>query len=231
MLNYKTQADQKLHTHYSELKRCTSPTATFQAVRERNGDDTHFDGPIVQFGRDRHEMWEQQTRQTGRVPREFHDLYDEKVDYAEHAFAVEVFKDVVLHFRPDAVSIGAKAIIDYKKIVGSAKQFHASKQLLIYAYGLWLHGIDIRERVYLCEKWERPATPKEPPTKIIGYEIWRLPITLADIGQVPMWLKERVQLLKTVDEHYKSSVMAEIKPTYTLEVDGVEELGDWEKTR
>jgi hypothetical protein len=196
---YKVAADSKLHTSFTELKRCTGVDSTLSVVRERLNEKRGFDGPVVQFGRDRHEMWHEQSLQTGRIPKEFAHLFDAPVDYAEHAFATEVFKDVVLHFRPDAVSLEAKAVIDYKKIVGDAKQFNPSKQLLIYAYGLWLHGIDIRERVYLCEQWDKDST------KILGYQIWRLPVKLIDLGQVPMWLKERVALLKTVNDSYGES--------------------------
>ena len=197
---YKVSPDGKLHTHYSELKRCTSEQATWSAVRERNGQRRSFDGPVVQFGRDRHELWQEQSTATGRTPKEFAHLYNQPVDYIEHAFAVEIFKDVVLHFRPDLVSVAGAAVIDNKKIVGQAKQFNPSKQLLIYAYGLWLHGIKINERVYLCEQWDKDTT------KILGHQIWRLPVTLADIGTVPMWLKPRVALLKTINEQYQKEL-------------------------
>jgi hypothetical protein len=119
LANYKTRADDKLHINFSGLKRCTSPGATLSLVRELAGDKTPYDGDIVQFGRRRHEMWEKESKATGRIPSDFAEVYNGSVDFAEHAFAVEIFKDVVLHFRPDAVSLADEAIIDYKKIEGS----------------------------------------------------------------------------------------------------------------
>lgn len=199
LANYKTRADDKLHINFSGLKRCTSPGATLSLVRELAGDKTPYDGDIVQFGRLRHEAWEKEGKATGRIPADFQHIYNTTVDFAEQPFAVEVFKDVVLHFRPDAVSLADEAIIDYKKIVGSGRQFLTSKQLYIYAYGLQLYGYKISKRVYLCERWNKEGT------EILGYQKFEIPLTLADMGMVPKWIKERAQLLLSVSEAYEKT--------------------------
>lgn len=199
LANYKTRDDTKLHINYSGLKRCTSPKATLSLVRELQGDKTPFDGEVVQFGRMRHEMWEREGKATGRIPADFQHIYDTTIDFAEHEFAVEVFKDVVLHFRPDAVCLKDEAIVDYKKIVGSGRQFLTSKQLYIYAYGLQLYGYKISKRVYLCEQWNKEGT------EILGYQKFEVPLTLADLGMVPKWIKERALMLLSVTDAYQQS--------------------------
>lgn len=195
-LRYKTQDDGKLHTSYSELNRCTTPATTRKAVLERNGITEDFKSEQMEFGSIRHKQWETESLETHRTPKVFEKIYSKSVDYIEQAFAIEIFKDVVLHFRPDAVSLEDLAVIDYKKIDSSAAKFKSSYQLLIYAYALAMHDIRVTKRVFLCEKWNKDNT------KILGYERLELPVNLYDMSMARIWLKPRVKLLKTINDLY-----------------------------
>lgn len=202
VLKYKIQQDNKLHTSYSELKRCTSANATAKVVLERNGKIEPYQGEQMKFGIIRHEQWEKESLSTGFTPQCFSHLYYAPVgDMIERAFAVEIFRDVVLHFRPDSVSIADKAVIDNKKIVSTASQFKSSMQLLIYAYGLSLHGIRITKRVYLCEVWNKESD------KIIGYEKLEMPVSMYDIATVNKWLLPKVRLLKATNDLYLKGLL------------------------
>ena len=200
-MKYKLKEDTKLHTHYSELKRCTSAKSTEQVVLERNHVKDPFHGEQMEFGVVRHSQWEKESKQTNETPSCFKVVYTAPLDFIEHAFAVEVFKDVVLHFRPDSVSLADQAIIDNKKIVGHAKKFKPDKQLLIYAYGLSLHGYRIKKRVYLCERWDKAGE------NILGYEKFEAPINMYDIATVRQWLIPRVKLLKATNDLFKKGLL------------------------
>lgn len=192
MNGYQIPDDGKLHVNYSGLKRCTSTKGVMAVIEEMNGGRTPFDGETVQIGKIRHAQWERESKATGRTPVCFKEQYDQPLDFIEQSFATEIFKDVVLHFRPDSVSLADQAIVDYKKVVKGAYQFHNDWQLKIYAYALQLHGHKIKRLVHLCEVWDRDMNSP----KIIGYQALVRQVNLADIALAPQWLRLRAGNLK-----------------------------------
>lgn len=191
MNGYDIPDDGNLHVNYSSLKRCTSVKGVMSVIAEQKGEKLPFDGETVQLGKIRHAQWEKESKQTGYTPTDFAGEYRAKVDFIEQSFAVNIFKGVVLHFRPDTVSLSDEAVIDNKKVVKGARQFLNDHQLIIYAYGLQLHGYRIRRTVHLCEMWNRD--PEEP--RIIGYQVLVRELKLYDIAAATKWLRTRVNYL------------------------------------
>lgn len=216
MADYLYANDNKIHTRYSELIRCT-PGQIDKVIWERKNPEARTKTQSMDFGIIRHQMFDEESQQTGKVPACFG--LDMRVEHVEAEFATEIMKGVVVHSRMDSVSVEGETIIDYKtvldgkngwqknlqgygwrpiytaggnlidsKVVPSSKQ----KQLKFYAFQLGLHGIRIKRGLFLCEIWNGDRT------EIIGYKTVEFPITLADIAPVLPWVKDRVALLSVV---------------------------------
>lgn len=188
MPGYNYREDGKLHTRYSELKRCTMRQVA-RVVAEREGQFTPTGSAKMGFGETRHEMWAEESKATGLTPECFGMTM--QVDYIEQEFATEVMPNVVLHSRPDAVSLRGKAVIDYKTIQGDPKQFRNSQQLVLYAWQLAIHGITINKLIYMCEIWDSDRTT------ILDYKNVEIPVTLADVSAARKWVNNRVNILQS----------------------------------
>jgi hypothetical protein len=216
MADYLYADDGKIHTRYSELLRCTTGQID-KVVWERTHPDARAQTESMGFGIVRHQMFDEESKKTGRLPACFG--LDMVVNHVEAEFATEIMKGVVVHSRMDSVSVEGETIIDYKtvldgkhgwqknlqgygwrpiydyagnlqasRVVQSSKQ----KQLKFYAFQLGLHGIRIKRGMFLCEIWNQERD------EILDYRVVEFPITLADIAPVLPWVKDRVALLSVV---------------------------------
>jgi hypothetical protein len=156
----------------------------------------------MSFGTLRHESWQEEAQKTGKVADCFG--LNWQVSHIEHEFTTEIMDNVICHSRPDIVAIQKNAVLDYKtvvdnkqgwrKIVDSYRKEAKQRQLKFYAFQLGLHGIRIREGIFLCEIWNAERDT------ILGYEVVRFPITLFDIAGVLPWVRQRVALLASAVE-------------------------------
>lgn len=216
MADYKyDQNDGKIHTRYSELLRCT-PGGIDRVLDEREGTRSRFEGDNMADGTIRHEMWQKEALNTSKLPVCFG--LDWHVSHVEHEFAIELLPGVIVHSRPDVVCAGKGAVVDYKTVLDGVngwrqnlkaygwrpdgKVFATSKQkqLIFYAYQLGLHGILIREGVFLCEVWNKGRNT------ILGYEMVRFPITLSDMAAALAWARPRIALLASALEQRQESL-------------------------
>lgn len=199
MTDYLYQNDGKIHTRYTELKRCT-PGQIERVLDERAKLISRFKNINMDWGSDRHEMWEKEARDTGKLPELFGvELgVDWPVEYIEHEFTTEILPNMVVHSRPDVVSVTEKAVIDYKTLAAESFKkgqqkarlnYSRSNQLLFYAFQLGMHGIEIRKAVFLVEIWNKEYT------EILGYTKLERDLDLKVISTVLPWTRERLLCL------------------------------------
>jgi hypothetical protein len=200
MSDYLYSDDGNIHTRYTELVRCT-PGQIDRVIEERLNPNKRFKSDKLDFGSDRHEMWEEESKQTHRLPACFG--LDWPVSHAEHEFASKVLPGVVLHSRPDAVCADIYTLVDYKTIIADTLaegsmaaviRYKYAKQLPVYAYQLGLHGIRIKRIAYLVEVWNRNQD------EILGYKTIIRDLTMAEIAQCLPWIKDRVVTLASAIE-------------------------------
>lgn len=199
MAEYAHQEDGKIHTRYSTLIRCT-PGQIDRVIWELQNPDARVETEAMGFGTVRHEMLEEEAQATGRIPACFGII--DSADYVEHEFTTEIWKDIVIHSRPDAVSTTSHTIYDYKTVTDGKRgwkrtvaDYHhevKQRQLKFYAFQLGLHGIMITRGAFLCEIWN------EARDEILDYQVVEFPINLGEISKTLMWVKNRAALLAAV---------------------------------
>lgn len=194
-MQYNIKNDGKLHSRYTDLVRAT-PRQVENIIKEQTGEKKRFKNDVLTFGETRHNMFEKETKQTGMLPvvfrEEFPEYKDLVITHAEEEFATELFKNIVIHSRPDAVAANDAIIIDYKtqvKGAGGARKYSSSKQLIFYAYQLAVHNIRIKKYVYMVEIWS------ETYDEIIGYDKFEKDIKLLDIAAIKKWAHGRCEVL------------------------------------
>lgn len=195
MADYLYSEDGKIHTRYTELMKCT-PGQIDRVISERLGQTERFKSDKLEFGSDRHEMWEAEGRTTGKIPECFG--LDWEISHTEEEFASEILPGIVLHSRPDAVCEAIATLVDYKTLIADSlamgeltavARYKNSKQLPLYAYQLGLHGIRIKRIAYLIEIWNREQT------EILGYKHIIKDFKMSDIGPILPWVNDRVSML------------------------------------
>lgn len=200
-MQYNVKADGKLHSRYTDLMRAT-PHQVENIIKEQLGTKQRFKNDILTFGETRHNMFDKESKQTGMLPVVFREAFPEYKDmvvtHAEEEFATELFKDIVIHSRPDAVAANDATVVDYKTQIqgaGGARQYKSSKQLIFYAYQLAVHNIRIKKYVYMIEIWNKATDTEEAYTRIIGYDKFEKDITLVDIAAIKNWAHARCEVL------------------------------------
>ncbi len=200
MNGYEIPDDGKIHTHYSELIRCT-PVQIRGVLNERAGFKKIYSSEGMDFGTTRHDMWKDESLETGKTPEVFlgaSSRFQVKTDGVEAEFASEIFKGVILHSRLDAY--GESKAIDYKTTTMDRKRvqalYNSSIQLKIYAYQLMIHDIPVEEMVYLIEHWN------EDHSKILGYSKMVKPYLPRFTKEAQNWLKRRCEVLVTALEMF-----------------------------
>lgn len=203
MADYLIAEDGKIHTRYTELTRCT-PGQIDRVIDERLGLAAKFKSDKLEFGTDRHDMWETTGKATGHIPECFG--LNWRISHAEQEFASEILPGIVLHSRPDAVCADIATLVDYKTLIADSlaegellavQRYAKSKQLPLYAYQLGLHGIRIKAIAYLIEIWNREQT------EILGYKIIIKDFKMADIAHVLPWVRERISYLASAIDSRK----------------------------
>ena len=198
-MQYNIKADGKLHTRFTDLNRAT-PRQVIDIIREQLGTKKRFESKTLTFGETRHEMWERETRDTGKLPQCFVDAFPEyghiEITDVEQEFATEIYRDIVLHSRLDGLARKHATIFDYKtqkKGAGGARIYKNSKQLPTYAWHLALHNIRIKQVVYLVEIWEFDEAGN--PVGVVGYEKFVKDLGLADTHNMAAWVRDRCETL------------------------------------
>lgn len=198
-MQYNIKNDGKLHTRFTDLNRAT-PRQVIDIIREQTGQKKRFQSKTLTFGETRHEMWERESRESGRLPQCFIDAFPEyagiEISDVEAEFATEIYQDIVLHSRLDGLSKKSCTIIDYKtqkKGAGGARIYKNSKQLPAYAWHLALHNIRIKQVIYLVEIWEFDESGN--PVDVVGYEKFVKNLGLADTHNVAAWVRNRCETL------------------------------------
>ena len=202
---YIYEEDGKIHTRYSELKRCT-PGGAEAVVLERLGLlQKYSGGKATNFGTDRHEMWEEESRKTRKVPECFEYCLlrygipkDTPLAYVEDEIKYEIFPGIILHGTPDSVSSAVNTVFDNKTITGRADQFRTSDQLLVYSYLLYKLGLPIKQGIYLCELWSTDHK------RILGYDSYRKEFGLSAVSVAEKWLRDRAEVLLTAIDVVKA---------------------------
>lgn len=198
-MQYNIENDGKLHTRFTDLVRCT-PKQVEKVIQENMGTRKRFKNDTLQFGEVRHDMWLKETEETGRIPQCFAEAfpeYDLEITHAEKEFATEIYKNIVLHSRPDGVAANDFVIVDYKTqkegAGGAEKVYRNSKQLPTYAWHLAMHNIRIKRIVYLVEIWAVDETGEMD--HVVGYEKFDKVLGLADIHNAKAWVENRCEVL------------------------------------
>ena len=195
MADYLYAEDGKIHTRYTELVRCT-PGQIDRVLAERLDNKRKFTSDRLDFGTDRHEMWEEEGKRTGKLPECFG--LDWPVSHAEAEFATELLPGVVVHSRPDAVCAAVQTIVDYKTLCADSidegvraavKQYAISRQLLFYGFQVGMTGIRIKKIAYLVEIWNKEQD------EILGYHTIVKDLPMAEIAKMLPWVKDRVAML------------------------------------
>lgn len=117
MADYLIAEDGKIHTRYTELTRCT-PGQIDRVIDERLGLAAKFKSDKLEFGTDRHDMWETEGKRTSMIPECFG--LDWPISHAEQEFASEILPGIVLHSRPDAVCAQIYTLVDYKTLIADS---------------------------------------------------------------------------------------------------------------
>lgn len=206
--------DGLIHTRYTELASCT-PGSIAAVVARRLGQIPKVGTASMEWGTDRHDMFESESRETGLVPACFSELDgfgEMSVEFIEQEFSVELYPGVIIHLRPDAVSKTAETVLDYKtctappgvdwSALGAGEwpaddkwkrvvsMYRNSRQLKFYAFMLGLNGIRIRRGVYLIEVWNNEHNA------IIGYAKIEQEYPLSELAKLLPWARDRIALLK-----------------------------------
>lgn len=201
MPQYLYAQDGRLHTRFSELRMCTDGQID-RLVDTINGDLPRFENQAMAFGTGRHEMFEVESKRTGKLPACFYEIAGTKdvvIEHVEKEHTVELAPGVVIHSRPDAVCANIKTIFDYKTVVdgkdgwqSTVKKYGlpSNRQVKFYALMLGFHGIEINRAVYLCELWDKDYE------HIIGYDSVQQNITPEQLESVHEWALDRILLLK-----------------------------------
>lgn len=196
MHSYTIKNDGKLHTRYSELTQCATYASALKVAEQKLRESSGFSNDDLKFGQVNHDLFEEESRETGKLPKCFG--INVNVEHIEQEFAIEVIPGVVLHFRPDSVSESVGSVYDYKtmnyfdgmdvdKIIKA--RYKKAVQLKTYSYGLMVHGMDIKRYCYLIELWDKRQK------KIVGYRQYSREFKLADIPNTKEWLSKRAFLL------------------------------------
>ncbi len=194
MNGYIIPNDGKIHTHFSELMRCT-PAQMHSVLNERAGITKPYGSPGMDFGTNRHDEWKDESLKTGLSPECFKEpsaRFQIKAEKVETEFASEVVPGVILHSRIDLY--GEKAVVDYKTTTMSYTKaqtlYNRSIQLKIYAYQLMIHDYPVDKLVYLIEHWDKEHT------KVLSYSKLEKEYLPRYIKEAKSWIERRIKYLQ-----------------------------------
>lgn len=184
--------DGKIHTRYTDLVRCTEGQV-LTVAEEMLCRRQRFNGSVTSFGRVRHEMFAEESLETGRTPECFRELDVElSLRCIEREFEMEVFPGVVVHSRTDGYAPDVEMVVDYKTCTRAEdiNKYKNSRQHLMYALQLMNKGFPVKGALYLGEIWD---AKREKP---LGYCQMQKEITIQDLLKFRNeWLKDRCERL------------------------------------
>jgi hypothetical protein len=206
---YEYPNDGNIHVRQSDLSRCT-PGQIKRLVMEKMGELTPFSSGDTSFGSDRHDMLEEEVRETKRLPKVFLQecaipahYKNIEIDMVEQKMVTEIYPGVIFHCTPDAVSSSYGLIADWKITTQLAKKYASSKQLMVYAYILMLRGISIKEYAFLIERWDKDPVTGEK-NHILEYDCYIREIFEEDIRDIKInFIKPRIEYLVAAVELYR----------------------------
>lgn len=200
-MQYNVKNDGKLHTRFTDLMRAT-PKQVENIIKEQLGEKERFKSDILAFGEIRHNMWQKESEETGMLPIVFREAFPEykdlQITHSEKEFATEIFQNIVIHSRPDGVSVPTSTVVDYKTMIegaGGARRYASSKQLPFYSFQLAIHNIKIKRYIYFVEIWNKATETEEAYTRIVKYEKYEKTVGLVDIVGIKKWAHDRCEVL------------------------------------
>lgn len=203
MAEYSYAEDGKLHTRFSDLVRCTEGSV-LTVAREMLLGRKRFSSDIVEFGRLRHEMWEEEARATGRSPECFREVgVDVAVTDIEQEYSMEIFPGVVLHSRIDAFASEEGLLIDWKTFTndGDIQKYKNSRQHLVYGLQKLNTGVIVKGAMYVGEQWDKKRQ------KLLGYDKIVLPFSVMELAEFKNgWLRDRAERLVVAVEMLKKDI-------------------------
>lgn len=215
-MQYTYPNDGKYHTRYSEVTNCQTMNSALEVAKKRLGLKPVYDNDITRFGSLRHDMWEEEAKQTKVSPACFKEALGLQwgAYETENHRATELFENVVIHFTTDLIGISehtaihedgrvlAASIIDYKtatehRVDHYTKYYRSQLQLPSYALLLRPHGIIARDGHYLLECWDKERK------NLKGYIHIEKTIALADMAKAKQMFKKGIQNLMAAEAHLK----------------------------
>ncbi len=197
---YNIKPDGKLHVRYSQLKKCT-PNQMEQLLKEMYNIITPFEGTSMALGSLRHEQFDAECKETGKLPKVYG--LDLAVTASEYELSNEILPGVILHSTIDAYLAG-DYVADFKTTAKSAKDWTDVKQLHVYAYQLSLQDVKVKRLMYLLEVWDRERE------SILSWEKMEREIKPEDLISVAQWLKDKVDILQTAIPIFEKEYASEI---------------------
>lgn len=215
MATYEYPDDGKYHTRYSEVVKAQTPNGARRVVMERLGLRDKVSTKATDFGSLRHDMFEQEAKETGLSPECFRKHLGKQwgVHETEQHRATELFENVVIHFTTDLIGISEHSaiqdgkalgvsVIDYKtatehRVDHYRKQYQNQLQLPSYALLLRPHGIICRDGHYLIECWNSERT------ELKGYIHVEKTIALADMAKAKQMFKKGIQLMMAAEQEVR----------------------------
>lgn len=188
--------DGKLHTRYSDLSRCKTKHGTIAVAKQMVYQTKRYSTFAMDFGTKRHEMWSEESLETGKTPECFNKglgiSYD--VLHVEQQWDYELTKDVILHSRTDAYAPEISAVIDYKTFTkdgGMASYMASDKlaQMYTYAMQLMASGFKVNKGIFLGEQWNTERT------ELLGYAKLEVDITVLQIAANKKEMIRRADML------------------------------------
>jgi hypothetical protein len=202
-MSYKYAEDGKIHTRWSDLKRCSTSHGALTVAKEMVLGQKRWSGD--DFGSKRHSMWEKESLQTGRTPECFRHI---KIDYVAEApesqYSMEILPGVILHSTIDVYLPEIACVTDYKTFTNAAdlksyKQPHKTAQLLTYSLQLLNVGKPVKNVMFLGERWDGERDV------LLGYDHVMMPVSTIDLVKMRADLKARAVRLSAAIQVLRDS--------------------------
>ena len=206
-MSYEYKEDGKIHTRWSDLKRCSTTHGALTVAKEMVLGKKRWSGD--DFGSLRHKMWEEETKQTGRTPECFrHIKIDQPAVMCEQQFEMESLPGVILHSTIDVYLPELSCVTDYKTFTNKEDlqhyaQPHKKAQLLVYGVQLLVKGHSVKNLMFLGERWDSARE------ELLGYDHIMIPVTMLDLVNTQADLKQRAIRLKAAIEVLKEEQILE----------------------
>jgi hypothetical protein len=194
--------DGKIHTRWSDLRRCSTTKGALTVAAEMVLNKRRWTGD--DFGSLRHKMWEKEAKETGLFPEDFREILPAyKVSLIEQKFAMELLPEVILHSTIDVYAHEEFMLIDYKTFTNEDdlqkyKQPAKKAQLLTYGLQLLGRGHKVKRVMFAGERWkvdrERLDDADYQP-ELLGYDHVIMPVSMIDMLKQRDVLKENATRL------------------------------------